>query len=290
MEQLNYLSYALLRCVDEQRDEALNVGVVVLDPAHHAVQVRVAGDLRRVSRTLPNVPVQHLQRYLETVPGFFENQATRLTPSTLEELAREWGNGLRLSAVRVAEGPDPAVVADRLFRSYVETAPEELPAVKEPEGAVAVMGASSRRVVGMVVSRLRKRGFAPRRDYEQDARVTGRTRSDHEVPVWFPLLVQKTRLIDAIEVKGRDERRSIDAARLIATKTYEVLRAQKTYQVDVVVRESDSSALNEIVHNVLADEGRVDGRAPGVHWRSELDRLVGSIPGGQLSAFDVDRH
>src|SRR5687767_9491953 len=99
MSARKYLSYALIRAADEQRDESLNVGVLVLDPSSHQVEIRITDDLSRVRRALPNVEVDHLGAYLGGLPDFFREQAAHLTPERLSKLAAEWGNGVRLSGV-----------------------------------------------------------------------------------------------------------------------------------------------------------------------------------------------
>ncbi len=282
MSEPTYFSYSVLRCFDEARDEALNVGVVALDATSRRTEVRVASDLGRVARTLPNVPMPQLKRSLASMPQYFSERRQELSVEFLDNLSREWGNGLRLSSVRVIEGEDLVAIADQLYKRYVAfMTPTEVAGTPRP----AQTAATSRRIMRSVVSRLKKRGFEPDRDYEEDAQVVGRTRNNNEVPVWFPLLVSRQLLVDAMEVKGRDERSSIDAARLIATKSYEVLRSATSYDVNVVVGESENQRLNEVVGNVLVDEGRADGRGPGIHWKTELDRMVETFPPRQYSAF-----
>lgn len=280
MASRNYLTYSLIRCADDRRDEALNVGVLVLDSEARRIAVRIAGDLGRVRRALPNVRIEHLEEYLKGLPDLFARRAPELTPEGLNELAAEWSNGVRLSGTRTISGDSAEAAADALFARCValDQPPEEGLAVP-PE--VSMMAASSKRTIRSVVSRLRKRGFEPGEDFETDAKVIGLTAKDTAVPVWFPVRVRGHMLIDSLEVRPKDERRTIDDARLIAAKTDEVLRVNG-HSVAVVIREGPSDLLNELVSSLLLEEGAVGSREPSLHWYRDLDRFVSNIPKGQF--------
>jgi hypothetical protein len=132
-----------------------------------------------------------------------------------------------------------------------------------------------------VASRLRKRGFEPGKDFETNARVIGHTARRTEVPVWFPLRVSRNLLIDAMDVRPNEERRTIDNARLIASKTDEVLRVNG-HRVAVVVREGVDDVLNALVRSLLIDEGTIDGRGPEIHTYGRVDEFVAQLPHVQL--------
>jgi hypothetical protein len=283
MTPQKYLTYSLIRCADDRRDEALNVGVLVLDGAAGAVVVRTADDLGRVKRALPNTRIEHLRNLLTGLPAFFADRAPNLTPASLAELAAEWSNGIRLSGPRTIAAATADEAADALFTRCVrlEEPAEALMAVPQ----AAVQTASSGRNVKSIVSRLHKRGFEPGQDYETDAKVIGRTAKQTAVPVWFPLRVGRHMLIDSMDVKPREERRTIDNARLIAAKTDEVLRANG-HRVSVVIREGPSHELNELVQSLLLEEGAVGTRGPELHLYSDLDKFVERIPRAQLELPD----
>lgn len=275
-----FLTYALLRCVDEKRDEALNVGVIAMDADRHEVSVQIAPDLRRIARTLPNVPVAHVQAYLESLPEFFKGEAERLTPAMLDEMSREWGNGIRLTRARTIAGKDAASVATELFANHVTVSTQE---TAQMFGAGrAVQTVTSRRIVRQVVARLRRRGFREKRDFRLDAEISGATQNALRVPIWFPLLVSGRLLIDSMDIVDGDERRSIDGARLIACKADEALRVADRYDVSVVLRASGSRKLDRLVSSLIKDEASVDGRGPEVHWHSKLEEFTSAIPTRQL--------
>jgi hypothetical protein len=141
MSPRKYLTYSLIRCADELRDEALNVGVLVLDPLSQNVSVRVTDDLSRVRRALPNVPVDHLSEYLEGLAAFFHERTEGLTPEGLHTLIAEWGNGVRLSGARTIAGEEASDVAEDLFERFVEV-PQLAAFSTDSSGIVKVHGAS----------------------------------------------------------------------------------------------------------------------------------------------------
>jgi hypothetical protein len=281
MSPRKHLTYSLIRCADEQREECLNVGVLVLDAVSHNVSVRVTDDLSRVKRALPNVSVDHLAEYLEGLPAFFHERSEGLTPEGLKALIAEWGNGIRLSGVRTIAGEEAGNVAEDLFERFVEVPQVTANANVSLDILPLIHAASSRYTARAVAARLRKRGFEAGRDFETDAKVIGRTARQTEVPVWFPLRVSRGLLIDAMDVRPHEERRTIDSARLIASKTDEVLRANG-HRVAVVVREGDDDHLNTLVRSLLIDEGTIGGRGPEVHSYSRIDDFVAQLPHAQL--------
>jgi hypothetical protein len=106
-----------------------------------------------------------------------------------------------------------------------------------------------------------------------------------EVPVWFPLRVRRHTLIDSLDVKPQEERRTIDNARLIAAKTDEVLRANG-HRVAVIVRQGANEKLNQLVHSLLLEEGAVGDRGPELHTFAEVDRFVEGLSRPQLDLPD----
>src|SRR2546422_5880244 len=123
MTENRFITYSIIRCVDEVRDELVNVGVVALDPETGRVDVRTTDDLGRVRRTLPNVAVGHMREYLSSVSEYFTQEShPALTPERLDKLAREWGNAVRLSSPRSLMAADCSVAATELFERYVDVA------------------------------------------------------------------------------------------------------------------------------------------------------------------------
>ena len=273
MAKQQLVTYAIIRCNDERRDEAVNVGVVVLDPSVPHAEVRIANDLSRVTRMLPELKAPALRDHLNALPGYFAGIVRELTPARLGELAAEWSNTVRLSSVRSIAHPNVTQAADELFHRYV-AAPHTAENASDVRGAEA-FAATSKRVAKVVRSRLVKRGFEERRDFDVDARVTGKTRNQTEVPVWFPLRVKHSLLIDSMEIVG-NERRTVDSARLIAAKSDEVLRANG-YHVTVVVRPGEDDRLNELTQTLIMEEGSVSGRTPEVVWQKDVDDFVSRI-------------
>ena len=285
MTENRFITYSIIRCVDEVRDELLNVGVVALDPETGRVDVRTTDDLGRVRRTLPNVAVGHMREYLSSVSEYFTQEShPALTPERLDKLAREWGNAVRLSSPRSLMAADCSVAASELFTRYVDVAlvPEE-PVASASGGIQPTV--TSRRIVRQVVTRLKRRGFRERRDMELNAEVSGETRAATRVPVWFPLFVSRQLLVDSMDIRHNDEQRTLDGARLLAAKAEEALRGNSTLQVALVLGESPKGSLNDVVKSVLVDEGHIDGRGPRLYWQSDVDTLVASAPFPQLSAL-----
>ena len=285
-DDATFVTYCLLRCVDEVREETLNVGVLALDATAGRVEVRVTSDLARVARALPNVSIGHLQAYLPSLPDFFAAQARahRLTPDTLADLAGSWGNGVRLSGVRSIAAAGWADTIDMLFGRFVETTtpPAGAPLAADAPALVARPTVTSRRIMRSVVSRLRRRGFREQVDLQRDAEIVGVTHAATRVPVWFPLLVTQQLLIDSMEVRRDDEQRSVDGARLLAAKAGEVLRASNALTVAFAVADSGDKKLDDTVASVILDEGRAGGRIPTLYWTSQLDDLAASAPQYQL--------
>jgi hypothetical protein len=278
-----FITYSIIRCADEDRDEMLNVGILALDPEIGKVDVRTVADLNRVKRTLPNIPTGHLAEYLASLPEYFAASSARpFTPERLDQFVREWGNGVRLSMPRSVAAPNSAAAVEQLFQRHVQVGSTVIE--QSDAGATALQPAvTSRRIVRQVITRLRRRGFRDKRDFVLDARVTGETRAATPVPVWFPLLVSRQLLVDSMEVKEGNEQRTIDGARLLASKSQEALRSKDKLDVAIVIGESQRRKLNEMVESVISDEGRTQGRAPRLFWQTEVDDLVASAPHAQLS-------
>jgi hypothetical protein len=175
-----------------------------------------------------------------------------------------------------------AAAVEQLFRRHVEI---DTPIVAQSAAITTNIqpAVTSRRIVRQIITRLRRRGFRDNRDFVLDARVMGETRAATPVPVWFPLLISRQLLVDSMEVREENEQRTIDGARLLASKSHEALRSKEKLQVAIVIGESQKRKLNEIVESVIGDESRTQGRAPQLFWQTEVDNLVASAPHAQLS-------
>lgn len=288
MSRERYFSYAIVRCADEQRDEALNVGVIVYDADSQQVTVRFADNLTRVRRTLPGVSVPHLRVVLAGVEDHLQRLILKEGPRALSCAHHQWQNVLRISPVRSLLATNIHDVSQALYRRYV-AAPERLKhgtATSEPTRSAP----TSMRLVRSLAVRLRRRGVDPV-DMVPDAEVQGLTSSGIRVPVWFPLALRTQLFFDAIDIKTTDERGAFDAARLMGQKAEETLRARAGSVVSVTVRESHPSGLGERISKVIEHEGAVGGVRPLVHLIhsvDELDAVVSDLP-GQREIFDSNQ-
>jgi hypothetical protein len=272
-----FFSYVIVQCADEVREELLNVGVLVFDPLTHQLLPRFEQSLDRIDRILPHVRVKHLRALM----GSTSASLPRIADSgdviaKLETAHVEWQNLLRASTLRSVAGFSAEDVADALFDRYVR--------IHAPARSISSAGLSntaswqfsSRRVVGSVRTRLERAGLKPEEDFLENAQFTGQTRGGIPVPVWYPLQVTRTTLLDGIAMKG-DEAHDYDLGRLAAQKVEQTLRSMPESRVAVVVRDGGDSSLGEKVESIIADDGSVGNASPIVFrysQPSDLDEWV----------------
>jgi DUF3037 family protein len=276
-----FITYAILKCADVVRDEQLNIGVLVFDLARQEIAFRTASDLGRIQRALPGVPVAYVREHLTTLFSYLEGQshAALLSPELLSRYSTSWSNVLRMSPPQTILASSCHMATELLYERFVASAG----VAGTPAGPSAPRArVTSRRLVRQVETRLRKRGFLAGRDFSRDTEVDGLTQNADRVPVWFPLFVSRQLLIDTMWVMAEDEERSVDGARLLASKAEEVLRSSEGLDVSVVLGASDSPRLNRLVETVVREEGRVGDRWPDVYWQEEVAALAAAAPQPQL--------
>lgn len=282
MTRERYINYAIIKCADDQRDEALNVGLIVYDPSTEDVALRITNDFRRVESTLPNVPVRHAQLLLENA---YESVREAIRESGVDALTRahqEWTSVLRFSRVRSILAVDAGVAADNLFSRYVELH------LHSASDTAAPRRRRGSRVVRSVRTRLQRLGYEPVRDFTENAQIEGKTRSDLSVPVWYPLRLKDVILVDAMETHDSNERKTLDDARLIAQKIEQTLRATASSAISVIVRSREGNELGKMAREIISSEGAFNGTQPKVYTYSaagELDTIARELQILQTTAF-----
>lgn len=274
-----HLSYALLKCADEERDEALNVGLVLFDDGK--VVARVVESLTRIERTLPNVPIAHVRLLLTNAVDHLQASLRSAGIEALMLAHQEWNNTLRISRVRsiLAESADEA--ADMLFERYVAAPLPAIPATPDtPSSSGADAGPhrlSSKLVVRSLTSRLRQRRLQEGQHYRLGARFTGFTRSNVPVPVFFPIEAFGFIYFDGIDVNPAEEDRTLDIARAMTQKAEETFRAQDRAMVSIAVKDTEGSRLGAQVEEIIEGAEHIRGHVPLVRRYSnvsELDALL----------------
>lgn len=192
----------------------------------------------------------------------------------------EWNGTVRLSHVRSILSDNIQEAAERLFARYIHSAREPVAAYTAPHEAPAGSDPlSSRVVVRSLETRLRRYGLDPGQDYTMGAKLTGLTRSELRVPVWYPLQVFNDIYLDGIEVK-EDETRTLDIARSIAQKVESTFRALEQAFVTVAVRDPERSSVGDWVEGIIRGDGSMNGSTPSVVRYAdpkELDVVVAAV-------------
>lgn len=281
MDTERFFSYAIIKCADDARDEALNVGVLAFDSLTSEVALRATTDYTRIEDCLPGVSVRHVQSLLAAAK---QNLPDIVRESGVEALARahdEWTSTLRISAVRSILGYELSSVTDQLFARYitVQRAPRPAPVRGVPHTA---------RVIRSVRTRLQRLGYEPGKDFRENAEIEGKTRSDYSVPVWYPLQVKDLIMVDAMEIHAMDERRTLDDARLIAQKVEQTLRANGATPIAVILKAAGAPELGEAAREIISSEGQVTRAGAHVYTYesgAELDAVARQLQLVQTSAL-----
>jgi hypothetical protein len=264
-----FFSYVLVQCADEVREELLNVGVLVFDPQTNELLPRFEKNLERIERVLRNVRIKHLRAVMNSTSASLPRVIDRDAIELLESAHSDWQNLLRASSLRSIAGTSADRVADDLFDRYVRvhSTRQQLKA-----SSPTMWQFSSRRVVNSVRTRLERSGLKPDEDFSENAELIGYTRGRVPVPVWYPLQVTRTTLVDGLAMQ-EDPAHDYDLARLAAQKVEQTLRSNPQSRIAVVVRDPGSSSLGEKVQSIIADDGRIGEAVPIVFRYSQPDDL-----------------
>lgn len=286
MDDERFFSYVILKCADEERGEALNIGLVVLDSQSGNTVLRVADDLSRVERTLPNVPLAQLERAL--------NRAHRALPQMLAEgglpalqrLNEQWQNTLRASNVRSIQAKHIEAVSDKLFARYIAVPGRPAPPPQHAHREVV----TSRKVVNMLEVRLKRRGLRENEDFTFDNRLTGLTSSHSRVPVHYPLRVGRLKLFEGLDVNLSNEELTLDFARSVAQKAEQTFRSEEPYEIAVAIRDRYDTDTGRFAEEIVASGGRLDGVEPKVLRYSEPDELNELLNEMQIDQMELPRN
>ncbi|MFL5385188.1 MAG: DUF3037 domain-containing protein [Longimicrobiaceae bacterium] len=274
-----FFSYVLVRAADEMRGEHLNIGVLVYDPISGELFPKFDPNLERVERTLPGVRLAHLRSLVNSTSASMPRHVGSDGVELLSNAHERWSNALRASPLRSILGRDLYETAEDLFERYV------LVQVKESATDLSIGSplGGSRFSDGIAVRSLRVRlqhaQLRRGRDFTENAQITGFTKNQIAVPVWFPLQVRHTIFMDGVAVHG-DPARDYDLARLAAQKVEQTLRAMPSAKVTVAVRDPEDSRLGVDVTEIILGEGNVNGVGPAVLRYSDardLDSWVAEL-------------
>jgi hypothetical protein len=281
-----YLNYALIQCADEERDESLNVGLVVFDADSGEVGYRLVDSFDRVHQTLPSIPVAHIRHVLSVAA---DHLATTLPEVGFEAFAasyRDTAGAVRVGRIRTLLSHSVEHAADDLYHRYVGMAVvgrKEPRRIESNSPQVAYDPVTSRRVIGTIRTRLRRRKLREGRDYRSDQSFFGLTKNHVQVPVFFPLEVGRTdaplRLyIDGIEVKA-DENRTLNDARALAQKSEETYRVLDRVRVVVAIRDNGDTETGQFAESIIAGDGAQGGLAPIVRRYTKPEELDDVLSG-----------
>ncbi|MBI5301602.1 MAG: DUF3037 domain-containing protein [Chloroflexi bacterium] len=119
--------YAMIRIVPHvEREEFLNVGVMLLCRARQFFDARIHLDAARLAALAPDFDVQETQRHLDAIPHIIagDAQAGELAALSQSErfrwLAAPRSTVIQVSPVHGGLTDDPRAELDRLFKEMVE--------------------------------------------------------------------------------------------------------------------------------------------------------------------------
>lgn len=269
-----YFGYLLVRCADEERDEELNVGVVVFDQERSKVECRFASSLDRVERNLPNVPLSHVRLLLEQAQETASDVLEEIGVEGLLALSHDPHGTIRFSSVRSISGKVLEHTAEDLLRRYVEL-PEPLTqrgstgsTSSDPHGNQV----SSRRVISAVETRLKRRGLGEGREYHSNVILYGRTEGALRLPIRFPLRIGQRIYIDGLEVKT-DLERTLERSRSIAQKVLEAHRAEETARINVLIRDPWMGDDGKLAEAIVSEGAEAAGDLLTVQRYSAPDEI-----------------
>jgi hypothetical protein len=272
-----HFGYFLVQCADEERDESLNVGVVVFDAEGQHVRCRIADSLDRIERTLPNVPVPHVRAILSGAEEHATEALSRFGVEGLAELTEKQRFGtVRFSPLRSILARHIDQVSRELLQRYVEVPPRYSGARDASGGSDQAGQYTSRRVISAVETRLQRLRLVPGSDYKRDVTLFTNSESALKIPVWFPIVVGDRLFLDGLDIKP-DLNRTLDGSRAIAQKLLEAHRAKENAQLTVFIRDPEMGKTGDlaeaVIHDALAGEEYAT-----VRRYSRPDDLDASVP------------
>ena len=271
MQPERFFSYILIQCRDQERDESLNVGLVLFDAEQQTVAYRVTESFDRVQRTLPGVPVTHVRALLQNAADSVQRTVPALGVDGLTRAQEEWRGVIRASGLRTVLASNAERAADDLYNQYVAI-PKPAPTEKQATEARPVEQVTARFVANGIRRRLVRNGLKEQRDFFSNVKTVGLTRGDMRVPVRYPIRLYQRLYIEAVDVKP-DEEQSLNIARAVAQKTEETLRANPDVQITVAVRDARFGHVGEMVAGIINGDGKLDGHGPTVARFSVFDEL-----------------
>lgn len=286
MTEQRFFSYVLVKYADEERDEALNVGLIVFDPHTEHATFRAAEDLTRIKRAFPDLSVAQLERMLTGAHRMLKQRVSVGGLPVLERFHIEWQNTLRASPVKSIRGVHIETVTDKLFARYVAVPDRAAPLLTAQP---AHRDVTSWRVVRSLEARLKHRGLRQEEDFTFNTRLTGRTSSSARVPVHFPLRVDRLKLFEGLEVNLSNEELTLDFARSIASKTEQTFRSEEPYQVAVAISDRFNTDTGRYAEEIIASEGRLDEAEPKVLRYSQPDQLYELLNRMQIGQLELPR-
>ncbi|MEO8508549.1 MAG: DUF3037 domain-containing protein [Betaproteobacteria bacterium] len=127
--------YAVIRVVPRvEREEFVNVGVVISCPAHDFLEARIEVDAQRIAALDPTLDVDAIHAHLATIPVICKGGAAAGPIGRLSARERfRWLTAPRSTAIQFSSAhtgrcDDPAALLERLMRTMVRRPGGEPPA------------------------------------------------------------------------------------------------------------------------------------------------------------------
>ena len=226
------------------------------------------------------VSVAHVRHVLHAAADHLGESLPEIGFEKFVASYQDMAGPVRLGRVRTLLSQSVEQAAGELYHRYVET---EIVGRKQPARIesstpqVAHDPVTSRRVIGTIRTRLRRRNLKEGRDYRNDRSFFGMTKTHVQVPVFFPLEVGREgapmRLyIDAIEVRA-DVNRTLNDARALAQKSEETYRVVEDARVVVAIRDNGDTETGQFAESIIEGDGAQGGLAPLVSRYTRPEQL-----------------
>lgn len=128
MRDHNTYDYAIIRVVPKvEREEFVNVGVIVSCPAKSFLEARIELDERRLSALDPTVDLETIRAHLATIPAICAGGETAGPIGRLSQRERfHWltaprSTVIQTSPVHTGRCTDPAALLERLLNTMVRS-------------------------------------------------------------------------------------------------------------------------------------------------------------------------